>query len=326
MATGDIHNQMKEITQKISILQQGTNNGIYVNVNIRTPVTIIQEYMELNQNVKVSVNKKRKEMERKIQTIKDNHRYIEQDVTSYQVISTKHAEIMDLQNQYDSLNTHFITGIQNVLRLLKEKGFIIGDITNETTLSLTLQGLIAANIREIHCLVFSPMDFNKLSTKQLVALFSCFTNVRVMDDFKNNVPSSNDETVNQVVKEVKHMYDRYQDEESANNINTGFDYNIHYDLLNYVERWCDCETAEECKFILHELEVNKEIFLGDFVKALLKINNISVELEKIAEMTGNIVLLSKLKDIPRMTLKYVVTNQSLYVHIHLFKKDGVKTL
>jgi hypothetical protein len=61
--------------------------------------------------------------------------------------------------------------------------------------------------------------------------------------------------------------------------------------------------------------VNKEIFLGEFVKALLKINNISAELEKIAEMTGNIEFLSKLKDIPRMTLKYVVTNQSLYVHL-----------
>ena len=305
---------MKEITQKISILQQGTNNDN----NVRTPVDIIKEYMELNNNVKNSVNKKRKEMERKIQTIKDNHRYIEQDVTSYQAVANKNDEIMNLQNQYDSLNTHFITGIHNVLRLLKEKGFITGDIEDETTLTLTLQGQIAANIREIHCLVFSQLYqdtlFYNLSSKQLVALFSCFTNVRVMDDFKDNV---NDETVNQVVKEVKHMYDRYQDEESANNINTGFDYNIHYDLLDYVERWCDCETAEECKFILHELEVNKEIYLGEFVKALLKINNISMEMEKIAEMTGNIGLLSKLKDIPRMTLKYVVTNQSLYVHIHL---------
>ena len=55
MATGDLHNQMKEITQKISILQQGTNHCI----NLRTPVDIIEEYMELIKNVKVSVNKKR---------------------------------------------------------------------------------------------------------------------------------------------------------------------------------------------------------------------------------------------------------------------------
>ena len=99
----------------------------------------------------------------------------------------------------------------------------------------------------------------------------------------------------------------------ARNIKTGFDYEIQYDLLNYVEKWCDCENVEDCKFILQELGADKEIFLGEFVKALLKINNISAELEKIAEMTSNIAFLSKLKEIPNMTLKYVVTNQSLYV-------------
>jgi hypothetical protein len=36
-------------------------------------------------------------------------------------------------------------------------------------------------------------------------------------------------------------------------------------------------------------------------------------MEKIAEMTGNIEFVSKLKEIPAMTMKYVVTNQSLYV-------------
>jgi Cu/Ag efflux protein CusF len=61
------------------------------------------------------------------------------------------------------------------------------------------------------------------------------------------------------------------------------------------------------------MDQEKEIFLGEFVKAILKINNISCEMEKIAEMTGNISLLSKLKEIPKMTMKFVVTNQSLYV-------------
>jgi hypothetical protein len=64
---------------------------------------------------------------------------------------------------------------------------------------------------------------------------------------------------------------------------------------------------------LQTLEAEKEIFLGEFVKALLKINTISCELEKVAEMIGNIELLSKLREIPQLTLKYIATNQSLYV-------------
>ena len=57
----------------------------------------------------------------------------------------------------------------------------------------------------------------------------------------------------------------------------------------------------------------KGIFLGEFVKALLKINNVALELSAIAEQMGDIALLAVLKAIPEATLKFVVTNQSLYV-------------
>jgi hypothetical protein len=65
--------------------------------------------------------------------------------------------------------------------------------------------------------------------------------------------------------------------------------------------------------VLQNLEQNKGVFLGEFVKAITKINNISGEMEKIAESIGNMTLLSKLRDIPRLTLKFVATNQSLYI-------------
>ena len=84
-------------------------------------------------------------------------------------------------------------------------------------------------------------------------------------------------------------------------------------MLKYINEWCNAESVEECKLLLQKLGEEKEIFLGEFVKALLKINNISNEMEKIAELTCNIAFLSKLREIPMMTLKYVVTNQSLYV-------------
>ena len=109
------------------------------------------------------------------------------------------------------------------------------------------------------------------------------------------------------------MYAEYQKKEEEYQINTGTEYTFHYDLLFYVEEWTKCGCIEDCKIILQKLELEKEIFLGEFVKALLKINNIACELEKIAELTGNIEFLSKLREIPNLTMKYVVTNQSLYI-------------
>ena len=88
---------------------------------------------------------------------------------------------------------------------------------------------------------------------------------------------------------------------------------MHFDLIEYMIRWCDCETEIDCKMVLQKLSQEKEVFLGEFVKSILKINNITCELEKVAEIIGDIELLHKLKEIPQLTLKYVATNQSLYV-------------
>ena len=45
----------------------------------------------------------------------------------------------------------------------------------------------------------------------------------------------------------------------------------------------------------------------------MKINNIVSEVEKICELLGNMELMSKIKNIPEKTLKYVATCQSLYL-------------
>ena len=144
-------------------------------------------------------------------------------------------------------------------------------------------------------------------------LLSCLTNIVVKDDYKNYIPKTDDTSVKEIIFKVKNMYNDYITKETKLNINSGIEYTFHYDLINYVDKWCFCENDQECKAVLQKLADEKEIFLGEFVKALLKINNICGELEKIAELIGNMSLLSKLKEIPIMTLKYVVTNQSLYV-------------
>ena len=62
------------------------------------------------------------------------------------------------------------------------------------------------------------------------------------------------------------------------------------------------------------MNYEKEIFLGDFVKAILKINNIAQELDSICNIiTNKQDLQVKLKNIPLLTMKYVVTNNSLYI-------------
>jgi superfamily II RNA helicase len=190
-------------------------------------------------------------------------------------------------------------------------------ILEDNVLSLSAKGKMASGLREVHCLVFSELledgTISKLSVTQLISLFSCFTNISVQEAVQDYTPYTDDALLKEVICSISQMYSEYEERETMLRINTGADYNIHYDLLNYVEEWTECETEYDCKVVLQKLGEEKEIFLGEFVKALLKINNIASEMERIAEQMGNIEFLSKLKKIPELTLKYVVTNQSLYV-------------
>jgi superfamily II RNA helicase len=316
MVTGDLDNQMKEIYYKINTKQTELDNNILCSKNFRTPINILEEFLALQSLKTNAVNKKRKEIERNLEHLYDNYKFIEQDKISYLKMKNKENEINDLQKQYDNLNNYLQSGVNTVLNYLEKEKFVEKDKEKED-IKLTLIGKIACQIKEIPCLIFAQLleeqKLENLSSFQLVALFSCFTNINVQDDLKSNFPKLEDKTLQELVLKINELYKISQDKEVINNINTGTDYNIHFDLLNYTNEWCKAESVEDCKLLLQKISQEKEIFLGEFVKSLLKINNIACEMEKIAEMTGNIAFLSKLKEIPNLTLKYVVTNQSLYV-------------
>ena len=165
--------------------------------------------------------------------------------------------------------------------------------------------------------MFSELiTLNKLkqfSPAELVGLFSCFTNITVPEDKRYVLPNSENKKVKECIILITDMYQSQLDLELQNNINTGFDYSMHYELIDYAIKWCECTNDTECKLLLQQMHLEKDIFLGEFVKAILKINNIVAEMEIIAEYNGDMEFLSILKAVSQLTLKYVATNQSLYI-------------
>jgi superfamily II RNA helicase len=284
-----------------------------VNQYSRTPYPIIEEYLTLLEKRPFSVNKGRKDIDRKLAKIRDEYKFVENDKEQVKNIQTTIKEQKALKEEYSAIEKSMSTNVNIVLDILREEGFI----TAEQQPKLTSKGSIATCLREIHCLPFANFiasgRLTNLTTQQLISLFSCFTNITVSDQLKAVTPYSNDKPFMEFMLDFSKEYQRYEDLEVKRCIQTGMDYSIHYDLMNYVDKWCETSSAEECKQFLQMLSQEKEIFLGEFVKALLKVNNISTEMERVAEMRGDMEFLKKLKEIPVLTMKYVVTNQSLYV-------------
>jgi len=344
MVIDDLNGQLNHVSSEIKKCTEEVDKLNSCVETLRTPKDVVERYSIVQNNKENYANKKRKEMEKEIQKIKDEYKYVDQDMATLQKISKKNIQLDELIRQHKGLMNYLDNDVNKVLHVLTRDGFLIQsdeynttneslnedsvglnlldeEIINDDTfiskLQLSLKGKMATNLREVHCLVFARLleddTIINLSVIQLIALFSCFTNISVQEGVQDFTPRTDDHVLKQVIYTISKMYSEYEERETMLRINTGADYTLHYDLLNYVEEWTECECIEDCRDVLHRLSEEKEIFLGEFVKALLKINNISLEMEQIAEQMCNMEFLSKLKQIPQLTLKYVVTNQSLYV-------------
>jgi superfamily II RNA helicase len=284
--------------------------------SLSTRQEVVQRYIYCIESRKTAVNKKRKELDREIENILDNYRNIGSDFKTVEKYNEKCADLEQMRQSFHSTEQFLGSNVATILEFLDKDGFITRE-KDESQYKLTIRGFIATHLREIHCLVFAKLleenRFDILDTKQIIGIFSCFTNVTVADEQKLLAPLYTNRELQDIMGRVASLYDYYQDFETLKQVSTGIDYEMHYDLIDYVIAWADCESAPECKVILQRLEKEKGVFLGEFVKAILKINNIASEMEKIAESIGNISLLSKLREIPTLTQKFVATNQSLYV-------------
>jgi len=273
------------------------------------PMETVQRYIVYKKERSVAVNKRRKELDREIETIRDECRHIDTYCISVEKFNALCQEIQEYKTALIDTRAYFHQQMDTVLVFLEEKGFVEQG-------KRTIKGHIATHLREVHCLAMAEQIANNaldtLSIEEMIALFSCFTQVTVSDDFRSF--GTNIQKLEPILGAIANSLDDCERFETEKGIQTGTDdCKMQYDLIDTMIQWSRAETMQECKYILYKLEETKGVFLGEFVKACLKINNIGAEMEKVAEELGNMSLLQKLREIPERTQKYVATNQSLYV-------------
>ena len=151
----------------------------------------------------------------------------------------------------------------------------------------------------------------------MIQVLSCLTNISVSSDYKNISPCSQNKHVDNIIYKLVNDYKDLEIKEIHNIMKKSHNDEIHFDLIEYIPQWCNANSEPDCMFVLQRMQKEKEIFLGEWVKALLKICNICREFSSACEIMENISLKEKLQQIDEMLMKYVVSNQSLYVDINV---------
>ena len=285
---------------------------------LKTPLPVIQQYITYKKELPNLVNKKRKETERNIQQILDDYRTCVSDVIAYNSVEKIQEKIDALDNQIENVELFVQRQLGEILKICQDRGFVEFSIDKY---NFTAMGHFASHIAEIHPLATAEImfkyDFFELfTTKQLVVFLSCFTDIRVKSDMVKHTPTITDNLVKQCVLDMNSILVEYDNMEGERGMNTGYKYKnaVIYDLLDEMGIWVDCDNETSCKqFIQQTLGVEKQISVGDFTKAILKISAIAKEWIGMCEYEGKIGLMYKLQQIDPFILKYVCTTQSLYV-------------
>lgn len=187
----------------------------------------------------------------------------------------------EIKNNMEDIYDSYMT-------MLTDNGFIENG-------ELTRKGLDACNIREAHPLALAECfrGLSHYNTNEIVSILSIFT--------ERSGEFSEPYYDYEIVGLIKKYYEKYDNIERLN-----------FKLMEYVYEWTLASDEATCLSLINK---NADVYLGSFTKAILKINNLALELLQCLdpELDTDVELYSLLKKVPDCTLKFMITNQSLYV-------------
>ena len=315
LVANSISKQKKVLNEILTSLIEKKERMYLKFESLQTDINDIKTYQELeSQNMNFS-RKKRKKILSQMQMLKKEHKTFDSDYDWYLSYLNVDFEILKQKKTIRNLDTYIENKIKLILSILVNNGFV--DDTN----TLTLKGRIASNINELHPLAIANILDSKiledLPPIDIACVLSIFTNLKLND--ANSVADKNTlsiskkaiAVIDKIEKEHHHFYDiqlaNKMEDLQAEHLN-----NIHYNLCDFIHEWWKADDGNKC---YKEIEKMKfyGVSLGKIIKAILKINNIIDELEKACLIQNNFKLLEKLKEIPKNILKFIATNQSLYL-------------
>ena len=308
-----LKNQHKIIVEKYETIKAELEN--YNFITSYDSALAYYNYMSnsvstFNQHVPQSVVKKYKKTVKKW-----GEKNLEKDIQLIIKYKNLESQVIKMNKSIIQAGNYIKSDINNHIKMLV-KNNLIEDLDTK----LSTKGIISSIIQEMPSLSISEYILENIDTitsmspTEISVLLSIFTRIRVSDENKVYKHTTLDipYSCKKEIDNIKSYINKYLDIEVFYCSCLAKNYEIQFNICEIVYKWCNASTENECIKIFQELEY-WGIFLGDFVKAILKINNMVNELEKVAEITENMKLLSLLQEIPKITLKSVVTNNSLYL-------------
>jgi len=281
------------------------------------PGDVCEKYNEWSKHFSMYSQKKRKEIEREMASLKNQYRDLLAYCEKYKELAELEKELKQEQSYFEYLKETIVYQIGAICDILANDFHLICKSDDEY--ALTELGRVAANMAEIHPVIGANVyqytnAFESWTAADFIMYLSCFTQIKVDEEFRRMaVPDTIDRELRDIMKWTQNKIEELEDMETKRQIYTGICYKdmMTFDLVEEISQWTRCETEQQCKYFIQTVLADRGISVGDFTKAVLKIATIAREWETV--FCKDTSVLYELSQIESMILKYITTCQSLYV-------------
>ena len=309
MLRSDVEKELNQVDFEITDLEKQLSNFCCCE-ECGTQTEVLEEYHVLLTKRDGS-NKTRKKNMREAQNMRDQHHRLEQDYNRFITKKGIEARLESLRAEKENINKYFELQTRGYVELLERHRFII---EKDNEYCLTETGIIASKIQEGpgHIMAKVIIDSNflhDLDEFETCAALSGFCGVRVKEESGLQLPKHLESIFNSAIK----FEDAFRDQELCINLNSiSHQEATCSDIAPLVLGWAKATNHEECRLVRLKASEMK-LFLGEFVKCILKVITMIEELVRIADNLGYIELMNKLVRSRTCLMKDIATNNSLYL-------------
>ncbi len=310
MYKSELNSMQRGLKQEYEKMEEYLDDKRRGYADLKTPRTVMEVYDSLVKKAEFCANKKRKELDAQMKELIAPHPNFKNDYKYHSETAVVQIMLSDKMKAIESNERCVRNEIANLLVVMEEFQ-IIEQCEGEEGYALTKdRGKIASSIAEVNPVLMAILCtewkyFEDFSPPELAAFFSVFTDARTQDEYVEH------EMLSDKMKSFDRIRHQIWDTQEAHKVyvhETGLD-GFCFGLVDVMLKWCKCENEAECKDLIAEYELT----IGDFTKAVLKISTLSREMMSMCEKINHLELMSKLAAIDGLILKYVTTNQSLYL-------------
>jgi superfamily II RNA helicase len=239
--------------------------------------------------------------------------------SEYEIYNNYLKELENIDSNIWWCNNSLKNNIDIIIKLLEEEGYIklndSDDNINKNILfenkQITTKGIIAMGINECQELLFTEMIYqgflDNLEFPEIVSVISCFINEKDQsseEKYISDLKVSN--SVTNVLKKIKLLSENFIKKEDKMQLYIGSDYNLYLDFIEPSYIWAKGGT-------INDVYKYTNVYDGNFVKAIMRINNICENLMDICKNIEKYDICSKLENYEKILIRDITSINSLYV-------------